>query len=156
MSVNTMSDKPKEELLKIDEDMQYKQDESIVRISKPSARSIPSDIRSLRKSVGSKKSVSREFSKTIIKQSVPNLTDAEIMKRLQLMKLWEKRIADMNDSNIGWVPTDAEEVSVKSDPINIDNENWEDVVDAKNINRQDERLYIGFGVLCAIVDFVFD
>ncbi|KAK9717809.1 hypothetical protein QE152_g23542 [Popillia japonica] len=151
MSVNTMSDKPKEELLKIDEDMQYKQDESIVRISKPSARSIPSDIRSLRKSVGSKKSVSREFSKTIIKQSVPNLTDAEIMKRLQLMKLWEKRIADMNDSNI-----DAEEVSVKSDPINIDNENWEDVVDAKNINRQDERLYIGFGVLCAIVDFVFD
>ncbi|GJQ85031.1 hypothetical protein Trydic_g3692 [Trypoxylus dichotomus] len=112
--------------------------------------------------MGSRKSSVQERRKSLpsklaVKTSTDiNLTDAEIMKRLQQFKLWEKHVEDMDDPQVGWYVPSEDPVPEKKEVIDVDAEDWEDLVDPQEISKQDANLYIGFGVLCAIVDFVFD
>lgn len=83
------------------------------------------------------------------------------MERLRKFKLWEKRMQDLGDPKVGWPAPDEdveETVGViqPTDAINVDNEDWEELVDPKEISRKDKNLYIGLGVLLAVTDFVFD
>lgn len=90
------------------------------------------------------------------------------MESLAVQKLWKQRHKDMNNPRQGWIPTN-EELRDEHEPLVLDeseisdnvqkyNKTWlDDTVKRKQslINKEEDFQMLNFGVLWAIIDFIF-
>lgn len=111
-------------------------------------------------------------SKTEIKEETPKSlqtldgqTEREkITKYLTKIKMWEFKNEQMNDPKKGWMPYKEPKVEKKvSSTIMLDSNDdiesdWVDIIeeDEKELENMADSKFINFGVIYAIIDFIFD
>lgn len=107
------------------------------------------------------------------KQRLERYNQKKILKGLAFLKLWEQRLEDMEDPKKGWVPTlqemeaspetevnveTAEEEQTSEENEGSDDNEWADIIleaTQKEIIKDEDKLIVNFGVLRAIISFVF-
>lgn len=89
----------------------------------------------------------------------------KITKYLTKLKLWEFRNELMNDPKKGWLPHNEPkaEKKVSSSTIMLDSNDevesdWVDIIedDEEKLRNMEDNKFINFGVIYAIIDFIFD
>lgn len=90
-----------------------------------------------------------EFDKCSFNKKIKILT-----KYLTNLNLHEQKTAAMNDSEKGWIPSEEELEEASQDDMCSESE-WTDVIDEHDTNVEDSA-FVHFGVLWAIIDFVFN
>lgn len=84
----------------------------------------------------------------------------QLLKYLRKVKRWEKRLQDMDDPNKGWLPEpeNDERPTEAQTSEEFNEDEWLDIVekDEKAIKSLEENTFVNFGVLWAIIDFVFE
>lgn len=88
------------------------------------------------------------------------LTEKEVMKRWKEYHVWEKRMEDMADPAVGWLPElkEASVIQKESDEVLSDSAEWVDMVEQQQdeIRNAEENKMLNFAAIWAIIDFVFE
>lgn len=115
----------------------------------------------------SKTNPTRKLTRKSVASHQPKMIDLDVeqstrkakLSVVQNLKVREQRNLDMEDSNVGWLPASEETAVVEETVDEITNENeWFDILNehTDELKTTEEQTLINFGVLWAIIDFVFD
>lgn len=77
-----------------------------------------------------------------------------LTKYLTSVNMYEQKVAAMDDSEKGWVPSQ-EEIGEVPQEDNFNESEWVDIMEADS-NAVENSAFVNFGVLWAIIDFVFN